>query len=228
MDSTQFSPLEETICFYTRNDFAIMNHLLIGNYHDLWQYAWLAYNDNRGIIDEYEEGVRNISSDYDVKLLNCLKKRIMSSIDDAAKETIIKNAQNDIANIIAAMSPAKEELHLYRTAWVDKKFTGDYEFAYSREYRSLQFGVGSVLEIQIISSFSITPYREDEDVGSDFYRYEIRVPSGMPILELDQFITHNEDGEILLPPMKCKVISIRDAEAKRCKGIIDLEYIKPL
>lgn len=61
-----------------------------------------------------------------------------------------------------------------------------------------------------------------------FNRYEIRVLSGMPILELDQFITHNEDGEVLLPPMRCKVVRIRDAQNPKCKGIIDLEYVGSL
>ena len=31
MDNILFTPLEETISFYTRNDFAVINHLLAGN-----------------------------------------------------------------------------------------------------------------------------------------------------------------------------------------------------
>lgn len=225
-NNTSFTPVEETISFYTRNDFAVMNRLLIGDYDGLWKYAQLAYNDNRGIIDEYKSGIRAINSDYDIKWLNCLKKRILNGFDDAAKEAIIKNAQNDIANLMSAMCPAKETLHLYRTSWIDKENTPENNFSYSREYKALSFDVGSILEILTISSCSLTPYREDEDVGSDFYRYEITVPRGMPILELDQFITHNEDGEVLLPPMNCKVICIRDANIKRCKGIIELECLE--
>lgn len=223
-----FTPLEETISFYTRNDFAIINHLLLGNFDDLWRYAMIAYNDNRGIIDEYEQGFRTVNSDYDIKWINCLKTRLLNDLDDNGKEIIIKNAKNDIANILSAMRPAKETLHLYRTAWIDKKYTVEYEFAYSREYKALQFGVGSIFEIKTITSCSLTPYREEDDVGSDFYRYEISVPRGMPVLELDRFVTHNEDGEVLLPPMKCKVVGIRNAEIKNCKGIIDLEYLGPL
>lgn len=224
MDKLSFTPIEETISFYTRNDFAIMNHLLVGNFDDLWQYAMLAYGDNRGIIEEYETGVRSIHSDYDIKWLNALKKRLLNGLDDTAKETILKNAKEDIANILNAMYPAKGDMLLYRTAWIDRKITKENEHAYSREYKSLPLEVGNIFEVKTISSFSLAPYRENDNVGSDFYRYEIHVLSGMPILELDQFITHNEDGEVLLPPMRCKVVSIRDAQNPKCKGIIDLEY----
>lgn len=227
MENLSFTPLEETISFYTRNDFAILNHLLTENYNELWKYALLAYNDNQGIIDEYSNGKRTIDSDYDVKWLNCLKKRIITKFDEAAKTVIVRNAKNDITNILGAMRPSKS-MHLYRTAWINDKYTQLSKFAYSREYKSVSFEVGDTLEIKIISSFSFTPYREQEDIGSDFYRYEVAVPNGLPVLELDQFPTHNEDGEVLLPPMKCKVIGIRPTKIPGCRGIIEIEYFEAL
>ena len=42
MDDIAFSALEETISFYTRNDFAIINSLLVGNMNDLWKSALTA------------------------------------------------------------------------------------------------------------------------------------------------------------------------------------------
>lgn len=228
MDKTSFTPIEEAISFYTRNDFAIMNHLLVGNFEDIWKEAMLAYGDNRGIIEEYETGVRSVESDYDIKWLNALRKRVLNRLDDAAKETIIKNAKDDIANILNAMYPAKEEMRLYRTAWIDSSITKENEHAYSREYKELALETGSIFEVRTISSYALAPYREDDDVGSDFYRYEILVPEGMPILELDRFITHNEDGEVLLPPMKCRVVGMRNAQTARCREIINLEYIGTL
>lgn len=228
MDNIIFTPLEETISFYTRNDFAIMNHFLVGNFDDLWRYAFIAYNDNKGILNEYEKGVRSIDSDYDIKWINCLKKRLINDLDDNTKAIIINNAKNDIANILNAMYPAEENMLLYRTAWIDKRYSFENYFAYSREYKALQFNIGSIIEIRIISSYSLTPYREKDDVGSDFYRYEIVVPRGMPILELDRFISHNEDGEVLLPPMRCKVIDICTSKIPKCKGVIKLEYISDL
>ena len=85
-----------------------------------------------------------------------------------------------------------------------------------------------MIEVKIISSYSLTPYREDDDVGSNFFRYELHVPLGLPILELNQFVTHNEDGEVLLPPMMCRVTDIRSCEHSNCKGIVNIEYIQPL
>lgn len=228
MKELNFTPIEETVSFYTRNDFAIVNNLLIGNYDELWIYAELAYNDNRGIIAEYEKGVRRINGDYDVKWLNCLKRRLIDNLDEQAKAGIIRTAKSDIENILGAMSPTSEKLSLFRTAWIDKKNDGDGGYSYSREYKSLQFNIGDVIEINTLSSFSLTPYRENDDVGSDFYRYEIIVPVGKNVLPLDKFITHNEDGEVLLPPMKCKVVGIRKADNVRCRSVVELEYLDQL
>lgn len=36
MEGEKFSAIEETISFYTRNDFAIINCLLTDNIDDLW------------------------------------------------------------------------------------------------------------------------------------------------------------------------------------------------
>lgn len=226
MEQLSFSSIEKTISFYTRNDFAILNNLLVGNYDKLWEYARLAYGDNRGIIEEYERGERVISSDYDVKWLNCLKERLIGDFDDEAKQKIVSLAKGDISNILSEMAPSEEELLLFRTAWVGKEYDGAYP--YSREYEAIRFSAGSILEIETISSYSIVPYREDEDVGSDFFRYEIRVPKGRNILQLDKFVCHNEEGEVLLPPMKCKVTSIRGGENERCRGIIALDYMEQL
>lgn len=228
MDTLTFSPIEKTISFYTRNDFAILNSLLLGDYKTLWKWAWIAYQDNQGIINEYESGVRTVNSDYDIKWLNCLKERLIERLDDQAKSKIIEIAEADISNILGAMTPAKEKKILFRTAWVDKNYDISGAYPYSREYKAIELDVSSILEIKTISSYSLTPYREDDDVGSDFYRYEICVSEGKSVLPLDQFVCHNEDSEVLLPPMRCKVVGIRSGENKRCRAIIELEYLEQL
>ncbi len=228
IENLSFSPLEETISFYTRNDFAIMNHLLVGDYENLWKYAIIAYNDNKAVLEEYNRGERNVDSDYDIKWINSLKKRIINSLNEEEKQLVISNAKSDIHNILNAMRPAKSKTPLFRTSWIDKEICLDGSFSYSREYKSLQFDIGDFIDIKIISSFSLTPYRENDDVGSKFYRYEIELEKNMPALELNQFITHNEDGEVLLPPMRCKVIDIVQTEHENCKGIIKLQYIEQL
>ncbi len=227
-NAPQFTPLEESISFYTRNDFAIMNHLLIHNYDDLWAYAMPAYQDNQGILDEYRCGVRTVGSEYEVKWINSLQKRLVDGLNDTTKQIIVENAKRDISNILGAMSPASDDITLFRTAWIDEAACSADQYPYSREYKALELKPDCLVELGIISSFSLTPYRENDNVGSDFYRYEISVRCGQPVLELDQFITHNEDGEVLLPPMKCRVLDIRESEDARCKGIIRLEYLEQL
>ena len=78
MENIFFTPLEETISFYTRNDYAIINRFLTGNFDALWRDALIAYEDNRGILEEYEKGIRNVDSDYDIKWQNSLKKRLLN------------------------------------------------------------------------------------------------------------------------------------------------------
>ena len=121
MDDIAFSALEETISFYTRNDFAIINSLLVGNMNDLWKSALTAYKDNKGIIEEYKNGQRKIESDYDVKWLKILNKRLITDLDKSTKDKIIETARKDIYNILTAMHPIKSKILLYRTAWIDEK-----------------------------------------------------------------------------------------------------------
>lgn len=223
-----FSPIEKTVSFYTRNDFAILNNLLLGRWEDLWKSAFAAYQDNRGIMEEYESGVRAIKSEYDRKWLNCLKERLFDELDGEAKRRVIETARADIANLLNAMEPAREDLLLFRTAWIDTGFDAAGAYAYSAQYKAVPFTVGSVFNIETISSCSLTPYREEENVGSDFYRYEIHVPAGNSILRLDPFVTHNEEGEVLLPPMRCRASGIRSGGSPRRRGVIALDYLGPL
>lgn len=228
MEVDKFTEIEETISFYTRNDFAIINCLLADDMDDLWNSALVAYNDNRAILKEYEKGVRKITSSYDKKWIQILQSRLIEKLDDEAKEKIIRIAKNDISNIFSAMSPVGEPLKLYRTAWATNHIETSHVYPYAHQYQLLLLEVGTVTEINIISSTSLTPYREDDEIDCDFYRYEIVVPKNGLVLKLDQFECHNEEGEVLLPPMKCKVNNIHASDKKRCRGIIELEYIERL
>lgn len=228
MEVDKFSAIEETISFYTRNDYAIINCLLADYMDDLWNSALVAYNDNLAILKEYEEGVRKITSSYDNKWIQILQSRLIEKLDDAAKEKIIRIAKNDISNIFSAMGPAGETLKLYRTAWAKNSVETDHVYPYAHQHQSLFLDTDTVAEIRIISSTSLTPYREDDEINCDFYRYEIVVPENGFVLKLDQFECHNEEGEVLLPPMKCRVNNIHESDKKRCKGIIELEYIERL
>ncbi len=178
---------------------------------------------------EFGKSIRNMTfNEYDLQWLNALKKRIIHGIDEYTKNLIIKNAKNDIRNMLNWMYPAKQQMNLYRTAWIDDRCCAANAYPYLREYKSLKICVGDTVRIHTISSFSLTPYRESENVGSSFYRYQIFVPTGKPILELDPFITHNEDGEVLLPPMEFLVKDICASTDPNCKGIVNIEHVSPV
>jgi len=200
--------IEETIFFYTRNDYLIINNLLCGNMNRLWQVAEIVNNDSKGVLKEYKNGERTL----DKKSLKRYQGRIYEKLDDEVKAKILKTAKNDISNILNAMKPTNHQIVLHRNVKIDDALS--------------HCNLNDIVEFKIISSTSITP----SDPNYDFYRYEITVPKNEPVLELDQFdyFIRNEDGEILLPPMKCRIKNIRNNDKGNCKRTIELEYLEKL
>lgn len=203
--------LEETIFFYTRNDYLIINNLLCGNMNRFWEAAEIANHDSKGVLKEYEDGLRELDNESVLKY----RKRIYEKLDDATKEKIIMNARGDIGNILRAVEPAERNLVLYRNIRTADALP--------------RYNVNEAIAFPIISSTSIAPY--DASYNSkekEFYRYEIHVSAKASILELDQFepSIRNENGEILLPPMKCRVVNTRISNIDSCVGIAQLEYVE--
>ena len=206
--------LDETLFFYAKDDNFIINNLLCGTLDSVWEVVELVVNDNKGMLKEHEDGVRTL----DKKSIERFQSRIYEKIDDEAKAKIIKTAKNDISIILNAMKPTKNKIMLYRIISITSPFR-----AHSK---SLSHNVNDIVEFKNISSTSIAPFREFAG-DTDFYEYEITVPENGYVLELDE-LCHNEDGEVLLPPMKCKITNIRTSDNEKCKGIIELEYIEKL
>jgi hypothetical protein len=199
--------IEETIFFYTRNDYLIINNLLCGNINRLWQAAEIANNDSKGVLKEHKDGKRTL----DKKSIKRYQSRIYKKLDDETKAKILKIARNDILNILGAMKPIKNKVVLYRNVRTDDVLP--------------HYNLNDIVEFKIISSTFIVP----SDPDYDFYRYEITVPKNGFVLELDQFnsFVRNEDGEVLLPPMKCRIKNAHNNNGI-CKGVIELEYLEKL
>ncbi len=200
--------LEETIFFYTRNNYLIVNNLLCGNMNSLWQVAEVVNNDSRGVLKEHKSGERTL----DKKSVERYQNRIYEKLDEEAKVKILKIARNDVSNILSAMTPTKNKIVLYRNVKIDDVL--------------LHYNINDIVEFKIISSTFTVP----SDPNYDFYRYEITIPKNGFVLELNQFdsFVRNEDDEVLLPPMKCKVKNTRNNNNGNCKGIIELEYLGKL
>jgi hypothetical protein len=208
MTDTQITP-EESVFFYTRNNYMIINSLLSGNMDNFRKFSEMINEDIKGILSEVDSGQRSMDKRY----IEWYERRLYNQLDEAAKDKIISTAHSDCVNIINAMYPAQEEMLLYRTVWCVRK-----------ESILPDYCIGGTAEFPIISSTSLTPYMEHID--SPFYRYEIRVPKGRKLLELDRFdpFIRNESGEVLLPPMCCKITGIRTSDNPNCKAIVELMY----
>lgn len=200
--------LEETIFFYTRNDYLIVNNLLCGNMQRLWKVAEIVNNDSRGVLEEHKRGERTL----DEKSIERYQNRMYEKLDDTAKSKILRIAKNDISNILNAMKPIQEQVVVYRNVRIDDVLP--------------HHDLNDMVEFKIISSTSIVPSVPNHD----YYRYEINIPKNGLVLELDRFdsFVRNEDGEILLPPMKCRINNWRNSDNGHCKGIIELEYLEKL
>ena len=171
----------------------------MGNFSHLWEVAEIVNNDSKDVLSENDQEKRVL----DKQSLSWYKKRIYEKLDDYTKISIIETAKKDVENILNAMSPVKEQIKLYRNVRIKDIVP--------------VCKVGEVVSFKIISSTSIIPSEQNQD----FYRYEIIVPKNTPILELDQFseVVRNENGEVLLPPMKCKVSNIIEGKGY-CKKVI--------
>jgi hypothetical protein len=208
MINTQIT-LDESIFFYTRNNYMIINSLLSGNTDKCWAFAEMVNADCKAVLAEHKSGERSLDKRY----IEWYERRLYNQLDEAAKDKIIAAAHADCVNIMGAMYPAQEEMLLYRTVWCVR------EESILPEYK-----IGAIAEFPIISSTSLTPYLEHID--SPFYRYEIRMSAGCKILELDRFdpFIRNEDGEVLLPPMRCEITGIRPSDNPNCKAVVELTY----
>ena len=221
-DTKANTKLEETLYFYTRNDFLIINNLLNGNMDYMWEVANIVIKDNIGVLREHYNGER---PPFDDKTIAWLKSRIWEKIDSKAQAEILEIAKNDIMNILNAMKPTKNEITLYRVIIID----GD---GSRRSYtKSLNHNIGDIVEFKHISSTCVNPgYEEttgsEEETGYEFYRYEITIPKNVYILELNPLCQENE---VLLPPMKCRITNIRrDNGNEKCRGIVELTYMEKL
>lgn len=213
MTNTYTPPsLEESISFYTRNDYLIVNNLLCGDLDRLWKGAEIANGDAKGVLKERDEGIRTM----DEEEVTWYMGRIFEQLDGEAKAKILATAQQDATNILGAMSPTKDGMTLYRNARL-----GD---------ALISCRPGDIVEFRIISSTLTAPAEASFGGGSDFYRYIIDLPPGTPVLELNRFPVgiRNEEYEVLLPPMRCRVKGVCEGCGECCKGIVELEFMDRL
>jgi hypothetical protein len=174
--------LLETIFFWSRNDYLMICNLMRGDMDKVWQGAEISNADSKAVLREYETGIRTPNQ----KAVKTYKKRVWEKLDEKTKVKIIKTAEKDIKNIMAAMTTAPNDMVLYRNV----------------RAADAPKVLGGEIELNALASASIAPNPQE-----GFILYEIQVPKGTKTLNLDQFDCEirNEDGEVILPPGKFKI-----------------------
>ena len=195
----------ETLFFYTRNDYLIINNILLENYKTLDKYIKATRSDYEGMIEEMEISPAKRLGLNDDQLANeiflAYKKRYADSSD---KQKAIKTAKNDINNLKSLLKPTDQKIILYRN--IRKKHLSD--FLNKKEYSYLAF-----------SSCSDRPTNQIYGLGNDefdFIQLKITVPKNTPLIKVDDYPSYiqNEEGEMILPPFSATIGNIRQVKNK--------------
>lgn len=198
---------KESLRFYTTNDYLLINGILWGeNEKTINQLIRLINDDGRGVMAEaIEQGfdVRwNCSKNEGEKTYQVYQKRFPIIDDKKVKKRILKQAWEDIANILSCMTPLASDMLLYRN--IKTRFVENLE-------------EGMTLNYLGFSSCSLSPHvAESANYGSSGCTLaEINAPCGTPAVRLDLMPdVQNEPDEVILAPMEFFISGV-DTENNR-------------
>lgn len=190
--------LEESIYFYTLNDYLLINNLLWGNAKKLEKSIQIIYDDAKASIALAERiGIENRwrgTPERCNAVYNAHRKRTPEILDKKSKAKFILRAKQDIENIYGAMKPSQTDMVLYRNIRLCDVKEDDYGL--SKELK--QYGFSSCSKRPCESSYN--------SKDKKFVRFKIIIPKNTLMLDLDNFPDwNNEKGEVVLPPFKAKV-----------------------
>lgn len=185
---------KETLQFYTKNDYLLINGLLWGiDENTTNTYIQLINEDGRGVMKEaIEQGYDtrwNCSKEEGERIFQIYQKRFPIIDGDDVKKSIIEIARNDITNVMNSMTPLVTELVLYRN--IKTKYVEKLE-------------QGMTLHHLGFSSCSLSPHvAENATYGSSGCTLvEIIAPIGTPAIRVDLMPDiQNEPDEVILAPL---------------------------
>lgn len=185
---------KETLQFYTKNDYLLINGLLWGiDENTTNTYIQLINEDGRGVMKEaIEQGYDtrwNCSKEEGERIFQIYQKRFPIIDSDDVKKSIIEIARNDITNMMNSMTPLVTELVLYRN--IKTKYVEKLE-------------QGMTLHHLGFSSCSLSPHvAENATYGSSGCTLvEIIAPIGTPAIRVDLMPDiQNEPDEVILAPL---------------------------
>lgn len=185
---------KETLQFYTKNDYLLINGLLWGiDENTTNTYIQLINEDGRGVMKEaIEQGYDtrwNCSKEEGERIFQIYQKRFPIIDSDDVKKSIIEIARNDITNMMNSMTPLVTELVLYRN--IKTKYVEKLE-------------QGMTLHHLGFSSCSLSPHVAENATysSSGCTLVEIIAPIGTPAIRVDLMPDiQNEPDEVILAPL---------------------------
>ena len=184
---------KETLRFYTTNDYLLINGLLWGaDEKTIDIFIHLINEDGRAVMAEaVAQGYAtrwNCSEEEGIRLFDIYQKRFPVIANDDVKNCILERAREDIANMMATMTPLATEMVLYRN--IRTRFVEN-------------LAEGTTLHHLGFSSCSLSPHvAENATYGAGGCTLaEIIVPVDTPAIRLDLMPeVQNEPDEVILAP----------------------------
>ena len=208
--------IEESICFYTRNDYLLINDLLWGNSDNIEKVIKIIVENSKACMKEAEEiGIENRwrgGPERCHALYEAYQKRTPKDLTANAKTKLIVQAKNDIENLFAAMQPCKTQMLLYRNL----RLKDIQEYRINQPLKTLGF-----------SSCSKEKYNKPYGKDHQFIRFNIHIPENTLMLDLDNYPDwNNEQGEVLLPPFTARTERVFKSETPDCLYEVELTLLK--
>lgn len=208
---------KESLFFYARNDYLIINNLLVDNVEKATEGYKLAYQDGRGMIQEaLDVGVGKrwgVSGELGQEIFDWYQKRYPDALNEQMIQAALERAASDFQNIMSCMSPSNENMVLYRNI--------------STEHALKNYVLGQKVKFQTLLSTSVNVYEKSFWGQKAFERYVLRIPKGTPLIKmstLPKYIT-NEEDEIILPPLEMEIKNAKEGHGD-CQKIVEMDFVK--
>ncbi len=205
----------ESLFFYTRNDYLIVNNLLLDNLANIEHLMQVVNQDYEWMIEEMKNdpakrlGLKKELAD---EVYTWYQQRYQNKID--VKKTL-ERAREDIKNLRKLCAPSTENKVLYRNI----KSTHFSDFENKKEYNYSAFASCLNKSTDVIYSYG---------PKDKYIELVINVSQGFPIIDLDklpEFVT-NEKGEVILPPFSATIKSIKKSNQPKSVAVVELELKK--
>ncbi|MBR4270729.1 MAG: hypothetical protein IKQ31_03540 [Clostridia bacterium] len=202
----------ESLFFYTRNDYLIVNNLLLDNLANIEHLMQVVNQDYEWMIEEMKNDPAKrlgLEKSLAEEVYKWYQQRYQTKID---VDNTLSRAKEDIKNLQKLCVPTSQKKVLYRNI----KSTHLSDFENKKVYNYPAFASCLNKSTDVIYSYG---------PKDKYIELVINVPQEFPIIDLDklpEFVT-NEEGEVILPPFSATIKSIKKSNQPKCVAVVELE-----